>query len=52
MVAVDKSFDVADIVTPLVQGGVRLRAVEPQRRNLEEIYLAITHSGIGSHIDS
>ncbi|MEP6670345.1 MAG: ABC transporter ATP-binding protein [Chthoniobacter sp.] len=46
VVTVDKTFDIAEIVTCLVQGGVRVRAVEPQRRNLEEIYLTITHHGI------
>ncbi len=45
MVSVRKDFDIAEIVSGLVQGGVRVRAVEPQRRNLEEIYLSITHNG-------
>jgi ABC-2 type transport system ATP-binding protein len=36
---------VANLVAALVQGGVRVSAVEPQRRNLEEIYLSITHNG-------
>ncbi|HSI12858.1 MAG TPA: ABC transporter ATP-binding protein [Chthoniobacter sp.] len=45
MVSVRKDFDIAEIVSRLVQGGVRVRAVEPQRRNLEEIYLSITHNG-------
>ncbi len=36
---------VADLVARLVEGGVRISAVEPHRRNLEEIYLAITHDG-------
>ncbi len=31
--------DMADVVSALVQGGVRIRAVEPLRRNLEDIYL-------------
>jgi len=30
---------VADLVAALVAAGVRIRAVEPLRRNLEEIYL-------------
>jgi ABC-2 type transport system ATP-binding protein len=40
---VGKSVDTSDLVARLVQGGVRVRAVEPQRRNLEEIYLSISH---------
>jgi ABC-2 type transport system ATP-binding protein len=36
---------VSDLVARLVQGGVRVSAVEPQRRNLEQIYLSITNSG-------
>ena len=44
MVSVPKDFDIAEIVARLVQGGVRVRAVEPQRQNLEEIYLSITHN--------
>ena len=48
MVSVPKDFDIAEIVARLVQGGVRVRAVEPQRRNLEEIYLSITHNGADS----
>jgi ABC-2 type transport system ATP-binding protein len=42
-VSLGESADVADLVARLVQGGVRIHAVEPQRRNLEEIYLSITH---------
>jgi len=42
-VSVGKSVDTSDLVARLVQGGVRVRAVEPQRRNLEEIYLSISH---------
>jgi ABC-2 type transport system ATP-binding protein len=45
MVSVAKAFDIADLVSRLVLGGVRVRAVELQRRNLEEIYLSITHPG-------
>jgi ABC-2 type transport system ATP-binding protein len=36
---------VPDLVSRLVEGGLRVSAVEPQRRNLEELYLSITHSG-------
>ena len=42
LVALPEGGDVADLVTRLVQGGVRVRAVEPQRRNLEQIYLAMS----------
>jgi ABC-2 type transport system ATP-binding protein len=44
-VSLKSDADTADLVARLVQGGVRIRAVEPQRRNLEEIYLTITHDG-------
>jgi len=44
-VSIGKDVDPADLVARLVQGGVRVRAVEPQRRNLEEIYLSISHNG-------
>lgn len=36
---------VPELVARLVQGGVRISAVEPQRRSLEEVYLTITHPG-------
>jgi ABC-2 type transport system ATP-binding protein len=49
VVAVEKDFDTAELVERLVQGGVRVRAVERQRRNLEEIYLSITHNGAAAH---
>ena len=45
VVSVKNGVDVADLVERLVHGGVRVRAVEPQRRNLEEIYLSITGNG-------
>lgn len=48
VVAVPKDFDTAILVERLVHGDVRVRAVEPQRRNLEEIYLSITHNGAKS----
>jgi ABC-2 type transport system ATP-binding protein len=44
-VSMKNGTDVADLVERLVHGGVRVRAVEPQRRNLEEIYLSITNPG-------
>jgi len=44
-VSLGENAAVADLVARLVQGGVRISAVEPQRRNLEELYLSITHEG-------
>ena len=44
VVALGQSRPVAELVAALVRGGVRVSAVEPQRRTLEEIYLAITHA--------
>jgi ABC-2 type transport system ATP-binding protein len=40
--------DVADVVSGLVAAGIRVRAVEPQRRSLEQIYLEMTAKGEGS----
>ena len=37
--------DVAELVTALVAAGVKVRAVEPQRRSLEQIYLELTAGG-------
>lgn len=34
-----RGTDMAEVVEALVKGGVRIRAVEPLRRNLEDIYL-------------
>lgn len=45
IVSLGDGVAVADLVAALVQSGVRIGAVEPQRRNLEEIYLSITHHG-------
>ena len=52
LVGVKNGFDTADLVERLVHGGVRVRAVEPQRRNLEEIYLSITSPGTAAPLDS
>jgi len=41
--ALDESCATSDLVALLVRSGVRVSAVEPQRRNLEQIYLAMTH---------
>ena len=49
VVALKDGAEVADIVEKLVRSGVRIHAVEPQRRNLEEIYLAMTHSTSTPH---
>jgi hypothetical protein len=35
-------------VARLVHGGVRINAVEPERRNLEQIYLSITQPPSGA----
>jgi len=51
-VAMKNGTDTADLVATLVHGGVRVRAVEPQRRNLEEIYLSITHREISPPVAS
>jgi ABC-2 type transport system ATP-binding protein len=42
LIALPDGVEVADLVARLVHGGVRINAVEPQRRNLEQIYLSIT----------
>jgi ABC-2 type transport system ATP-binding protein len=44
-VSLGENAAVADLVARLVQGGVRISAVEPHRRSLEEIYLSMTHAG-------
>ena len=38
-IALAAQGDMADLVAALVHAGVRVRGVEPVRRNLEEIYL-------------
>ena len=45
VIALEEKCATADLVARLVNAGVRVSAVEPQRRNLEQIYLAMTHSG-------
>ncbi len=45
LLALDEKCETADLVARLVRGGVRVSAVEPQRRNLEQIYLAMTKNG-------
>jgi ABC-2 type transport system ATP-binding protein len=42
VIALRDGEEVADVVEQLVRAGVRIHAVEPQRRNLEEIYLSMT----------
>jgi ABC-2 type transport system ATP-binding protein len=39
IVTVAPGHDVADLVAALVQAGIKIRAVEPMKQNLEEIYL-------------
>ena len=41
--------DVADLVAALVRADVRVRAVEPLRQNLEEIYLETIHAPSGQN---
>ncbi len=48
VIALEEKCATADLVARLVGGGVRVSAVEPQRRNLEQIYLALTHPGAAS----
>jgi ABC-2 type transport system ATP-binding protein len=43
MISLDENCEIADLVARLVHGGVRVSAVEPQRRSLEQIYLSLTH---------
>jgi ABC-2 type transport system ATP-binding protein len=53
VVAVPDGVEVADLVARLVHGGVRINAVEPERRNLEQIYLSITQpASAGNSISS
>ena len=48
VIALEEKCATADLVAQLVGVGVRVSAVEPQRRNLEQIYLALTHPGAAS----
>jgi len=43
LISLDEKCEVADLVAKLVHGGLRVSAVEPQRQNLEQIYLSLTH---------
>jgi ABC-2 type transport system ATP-binding protein len=45
MISLDEQCDVADLVARLVHGGLRVSAVEPLRRNLEQIDLSLSHPG-------
>jgi len=49
MISLDENCDIADLVARLVHGGVRVRAVEPLRKNLEQIYLSLTHPSAAAH---
>jgi ABC-2 type transport system ATP-binding protein len=42
MIELPPGRDVAELIAALVTAGVKVRAVEPQRRNLEQIYLELT----------
>ena len=48
IIAISDGVEIADLVAKLVHGGVRVSAVEPQRRNLEQVYLEMTHSSASS----
>ena len=48
VVALGEQSATADLVALLVEGGVRVSAVEPQRRSLEQIYLAMTQNAPSS----
>jgi len=39
ILTVAQGYDIADLVTALVQAGVKVRALEPIKQNLEELYL-------------
>jgi len=45
MISLDADCVIADLVARLVHGGIRVSAVEPRRRSLEQIYLSLTHPG-------
>ena len=48
IIAIGEGIEIADLVAKLVHGGVRVSAVEPQRRNLEQIYLEMTQANSSS----
>jgi ABC-2 type transport system ATP-binding protein len=43
-VLIEENVAVADLVAALVHAGIRIGAVEPARRNLEQIYLEMSHA--------
>jgi ABC-2 type transport system ATP-binding protein len=43
-VLIEENVAVPDLVAALVQAGIRIGAVEPVRRNLEQIYLEMSHA--------
>jgi ABC-2 type transport system ATP-binding protein len=45
-VLLDPSVVVADLVEALVRAGIRISAVEPSRRNLEQVYLEMSHGAV------
>ncbi|MGA3171609.1 MAG: ABC transporter ATP-binding protein [Chthoniobacteraceae bacterium] len=44
ILTVASGYDIADLVTQLVQSGVKVRALEPIKQSLEEIYLNLVGS--------
>jgi len=49
ILTVASNYDIADLVTALVQSGVKVRALEPIKQNLEEIYLNLVGTPACSH---
>ena len=47
LIEVRTGVDIADIVATLVENGVKVRAVEPQRANLEQLYLKMIQPSHG-----
>lgn len=43
IVTLPEGMEIADLVPALVAAGVRIHAIEPQRRSLEQIYLELSH---------
>jgi ABC-2 type transport system ATP-binding protein len=50
VVELPPGIDVSDVVAALVRGGVRIRAVEPIRRNLETVYLELISAEGGARL--
>ncbi len=44
LVSLENPLLTADLIETLIHGGIRVHAVEPQRHNLEELYLSLTQN--------